>query len=581
MTAPPIIDATLTKRYGVREVLSAATITIHPGTVHALVGENGAGKSTLVKIIAGVVRADGGTLALAGTAIDVPRWDRIAARAAGIGIVQQHGASAGTLSVVENAILGVEGGPLLGLAATAAALAKLGNQVGLPIDPWAAAGELTVGAAQRAEIVAALHHGAKLLILDEPTAVLTPVEVDGLLVTLRTLAAAGTTIVIVTHKLDEVRAVADDVTVLRAGATVATFDLREGVPDRTSNAAAIEVGGSPRVGRVTGARMHGDTGALGGSEGPDVGHVTGAGAPADAGALEVGDGPTVGRVKTVGSHVDVAAIARAMVGADLPEPAQVAEPAADAPYALLVKRVSIGPLTDISISVKAGEIVGVAGVDGNGQRELALTIAGVTSGIRGGIELGGRDVTRASTAARLAAGLAHIPEDRHHGGLLLDATVADNLALGRADLTGRWRIDRARVQSNARERIAELDVRPADPDAIVRSLSGGNQQKVVVGRELSRPALTAVVAAQPTRGVDLGAVARIHDQLRTAAQRGAGVLVISADLDELLALCHRVVVLLRGKIVGERAGAALRTSNARAELGTLMTGASSSSEARP
>jgi len=531
VTAAPIIEATLTKRYGVREVLSAATITVLPGTVHALVGENGAGKSTLVKILAGVVRGDGGTLAVAGTQVDTARWDRIAARAAGVGIVQQHGASAGTLSVVENAVLGVEGGPILGLAGTAAALAKLGDMVGLPIDPWAAAGELTVGAAQRAEIVAALHLGAKLLILDEPTAVLTPIEVDKLLVTLRSLAAAGTTIVIVTHKLDEVRAVADDVTVLRAGATVATFDLREGAPYRTS--------GTP------------------------------------AGALEVGEDATVGRIRAAGSHVDVGAIARAMVGADLPEPAQVAEPAADAVDALVLTRLSMGPLADISISVKAGEIVGVAGVDGNGQRELALAIAGVTSGMRGTIQLGGRDVTRASTAARLAAGLAHIPEDRHQGGLLLDATVADNLALGRADITGRWRIDRARVATNARERIAELDIRPADPDAIVRSLSGGNQQKVVVGRELSRPSLTAVVAAQPTRGVDLGAVARIHDQLRAAALRGAGVLVISADLDELLALCHRVVVLLRGAIVGSRDGAALRVSDARAELGTLMTGASS------
>ncbi|MBA3452264.1 MAG: ATP-binding cassette domain-containing protein [Deltaproteobacteria bacterium] len=499
-----MIEATLTKRFGVREVLSAARISVSAGTVHALVGENGAGKSTLVKIIAGVLHADAGTLAIGGTTVDVARWDRIRARAAGIGIVQQHGASAGTLSVVENAVLGVEGGPILGLAATAEALKKLGDQVGLPIDPWAEAGELSVGAAQRAEIVAALHLGAKLLILDEPTAVLAPVEVDGLLATLRKLAATGTTIVIVTHKLDEVRAVADDVTVLRAGATVATFDLRE-------------------------ARD--------------------------------------------GSHVDVAAIARAMVGADLPAPAQVAEPAADAKVVLAAKRVSIGGLHDASLEVRAGEIVGVAGVDGNGQRELALAIVGLISGMRGTIQLGGRDVTRSSPAARLSAGLAHIPEDRHHGGLLLDATIADNLALGRADITGRWRIDRERVQSNARDRIAELDVRPADPHAIVRALSGGNQQKVVVGRELSRPALTAVVASQPTRGVDLGAVARIHDQLRAAALRGAGVLVISADLDELLALCHRVVVLLRGKIVGERAGAALRSADARAALGTLMTGA--------
>jgi simple sugar transport system ATP-binding protein len=169
-------------------------------------------------------------------------------------------------------------------------------------------------------------------------------------------------------------------------------------------------------------------------------------------------------------------------------------------------------------------------------------------------------------------GLAHIPEDRQHGGLWLDATVAENLALGRADITGRFRVDRARVLAHADRQIAELDIRPADPGAVVGSLSGGNQQKVVIGRELSRPRLTCVLACQPTRGVDLGAVVRIHDRLRSAAAAGAGVLVISADLDELLTLCHRIVVLLRGRIVGERGGGALGETGARSALGALMTG---------
>jgi simple sugar transport system ATP-binding protein len=182
-------------------------------------------------------------------------------------------------------------------------------------------------------------------------------------------------------------------------------------------------------------------------------------------------------------------------------------------------------------------------------------------------------VSRASPGARLAAGLAHVPEDRHHGGLVLDASIADNLSLGRTDVTGRFRIDRARVRQFAATQIRDLDIRPADPDAIARELSGGNQQKIVIARELSRPSLTAVIAAQPTRGVDLGAIARIHDRLRAAARAGAGVLVISADLDELLALCHRIVVVLRGRIVGERSGAALRAPEAPAALGVLMTGA--------
>ncbi len=492
-----MIAATLTKRYAGRTVLSAATLEVARGTVHALVGENGAGKSTLVKLIAGVERAEpGGSLAVDGTPIELARWDRRRARAAGIGIVQQHGASAGILSVVENAVLGAEAGAILRLDATAAALAKLGDDVGLPIDPWAVAGELGPGAAQRAEIVAALHHGAKLLILDEPTAVLAPIEVDKLLATLRALAARGTTIVIVTHKLDEVRAVADAVTVLRAGATVATF----------------------------------------------------------APPLELG------------------AIARAIVGAELPVHATAAIAIRDEP-ALALRGVACGELAGIDLDVARGELVGVAGVDGNGQRELALAIAGLAASA-GTIAIGGVGATGRDVAGRLACGLAHVPEDRHHGGLLLDASIADNLALGRTDVTGRFRIDRAAVLAHARARIAELDIRPTDPDAIVAALSGGNQQKVVIGRELSRPNLAAIVAAQPTRGVDLGAVANIHARLRAAAAGGAGVLVISADLDELIALCHRIVVVLRGRIVGDPRGLVIADADdPRARLGALMTGA--------
>jgi simple sugar transport system ATP-binding protein len=503
-----MVDTELDKHYGATAVLRRARLAVRRGTVHALVGENGAGKSTLVKIIAGVVRGDAGALRIAGAAVDVATWDRRAARAAGVGIVQQHGASAGTLSVVENAMLGVEPmrGPLVELGPAAAALGALGGKTGLPIDAWAEAGRLPLGAAQRAEIVAALHHGAKLLILDEPTAVLTPVEVDGLLATLRKLAAGGMTIVLVTHKLDEVRAVADEVTVLRAGQTVATFAASAGAAER--------------------------------------------------------------------ERLDVKAIARAMVGSDLPPPPPVTAPAADARTVLELAGVGVGgELQPTDLRVRAGEIVGVAGVDGNGQRELALAIAGLVRTAGGTVRIAGREASTASPAARLALGLAHIPEDRHHGGLWLDASIADNLALGRADITGRFRTDRARVRAHADRQIAELDIRPTDPGAVVRALSGGNQQKVVIGRELSRPALSCVLAAQPTRGVDLGAVVRIHDRLRAAAATGAGVLVISADLDELLALCHRIVVMLRGRVVGEREGAALRDDAARAALGGLMTGA--------
>ncbi len=498
------VEVKLDKRYGTREVLKGATMSIAGGTVHALCGENGAGKSTLVKILAGVIKGDGGTLTIGERTIGVATWSRKAARAAHIGIVQQHGSFAPTLSVVENAVLGVEptrGAGILSLDATAAALSALGKKIGLDVDPWARTDQLSLGAAQRAEIIAALHQGAKLLILDEPTAVLTPIEVDGLLETLRTLAKDGTSSVIVTHKLDEVRRVADEVTVIRAGETVTTFAAK----------------GERRF--------------------------------------------------------DVGEIARAMVGAELPETTTAKPVATNAKDALVLDKVWVGSdVRGVSLTVRAGELVGVAGVDGNGQRELALAIAGLVDHA-GSVSVGGRDVSRLSPRARLTGGLAHIPEDRHHGGLLLDATVGENATLGRADITGRFVVDRARVAMFGARAVKDLDIRPPDTDVLARALSGGNQQKIVVARELTRPDLKAVIASQPTRGVDLGAVARIHDRLRAAAAAGAGVLVISADLDELLALCHRIVVLLRGQIVGECAGDALKASDARGSLGAMRTGA--------
>lgn len=498
------IDAQLDKWYGARHVLARARLTVASGTVHALVGENGAGKSTLVGIVAGIVRADGGALRVGDADIALAGWSAARARAAGIGIVRQHGSFAGTLSVVENAVLGAE--PVrrgaLELGPTAAALRSLGDRIGLAVDPWAVVDRLTPGQVQRAEIVAAVHAGAKLLILDEPSAVLTPVEVHGLLATLRSLAAAGTAIVLVTHKLDEVKQVADAVTVLRDGETVATF---------------------------------------------------GAAAP-------------------------VADIVRAMVPraelADLASkpPAAWSHAEVRGESALVIDQLCVpSAVHDVSLAIAAGELVGIAGVDGNGQRELALAIAGLVRHT-GRIRMGARDVSRATPAARLEAGLGHIPEDRHHGGLVLDESVAHNLSLGRRDVTGRFRIDRARVIAHADAQIAALDIRPPDRNAIARSLSGGNQQKIVIGRELSRPSLVAVVASQPTRGLDFAAIARIRDRLRAVAAAGAGVLVISADLDELLVMCHRIVVMLRGTIVGERAGDQLGSPSVRTELGELMTG---------
>ena len=538
-----MIEAELDKSYPGCRVLVAAKLVVKAGSVHALVGENGAGKSTLVKILAGIVPADGGTLAIDGARVELAAWDRRAARRAHVSIVQQHGAFAGSLSVVENAVLGAE--PikrgLLDLRPTAAALAALGERLGLAIDPWARVDRLSLGAAQRAEIVTALHFGAKLLILDEPTAVLAPIEVEGLLRMMRELAQAGTTIVFVTHKLDEVRSIADAVTVLRAGRTVATFE-RAGSAELDANAIARAMVGGELPAQTSIAAPAGNAKVALALRGVSV-----------AGELAAEPGPGLATHAAADRVLaEVALVARKGYRTT------AADPRAHA-------------LEAIDLTVRAGELVGVAGVDGNGQRELALAIAGLAPHT-GTIELAGRDLARRTPRQRLEAGLAHVPEDRQRGGLVLDASVADNLTLARADITGRFRIDRAAVARFADARIAELDIRPASRDAIARSLSGGNQQKLVIGRELSRPRLAAVIAAQPTRGVDLGAVARIHDQLRAAASAGAGVLVISADLDELLALCHRVVVMLRGRIVGERAGDELRAPDARAALGELMTG---------
>jgi general nucleoside transport system ATP-binding protein len=496
------LEITADKRFGDCVAVAGASLAVEAGTIHALVGENGAGKSTLLKLAFGLIKADRGSLVLDGATIELARHSPRGARAHGLGLVQQHGALVDSLTVVENAVLGRERGwPLVDLAGPAAALERVGREVGLDIDPRARVADLPVGVAQRAEIVIALEAGARILALDEPTALLTPAEVASLFAALRRLKAAGKTVILVTHKLDEVGAIADRVTVVRAGRTVATF---------AGDAAAAE-------------------------------------------------------------------IARAMVGADVATAPRPAAPAATAPPALAVTGLSArspsGSIAIESLEVRAGEIVAIAGVEGNGQRELIAAIAGL---VRAGgvVAIAGREV-HGPIRARRAAGLALIPEDRQTEGLVLDASVAENLVLGRlASVCPGIEIDRAILRAHAQRLCAELDIRPADPDLPARSLSGGNQQKVVVARELSRDGVKIVIAAQPTRGVDLAAVALIHARLQAAAAAGAGVLLVSADLDEILALAHRVVVLYRGAVAGtvDDLGAAAG-ADARTRIGALMTGA--------
>ncbi len=496
-TPAPAVEVTARKRIGDCVALAGAHLRVEVGTIHALCGENGAGKSTLMRVVYGLTRADAGQLELGGP-IDLAHHGVAAARARGVGMVHQHGMLVPTLTLAENAALGREPmrAGLLDLARARRELAEAAARLGEALDPDVRAGALTVGEQQRAEVVMVVARAERLLILDEPTALLTPGEVERLFALLRRVAAGGGAVVLVTHKLDEVTAIADAITVLRAGVTVAEL------PGSTE----------PR------------------------------------------------------------AIARAMVGGE--PPGRAAPPPAPAAGAAVV--LAARGTDGIDLAIRAGEVVGVAGIEGNGQRELVLALTGLTRPRRGRVELGGADVTAASVAARRAAGLAHVPEDRHRHGLVLDATLAENLTLGRtAEVTGArgWLIDRGRRRALAERTLIEHDVRPADPDLPARALSGGNQQKLVVARELGRAGVRAVIAAQPTRGVDLAAVAGIHDRLRAIATAGAGVLLVSADLDELFALSHRIVVLHRGRIAGELDQAQLVAPDARARLGAWMVGA--------
>ena len=495
------------KRFGELDALRDAHLVVAPGTVHAVVGENGAGKSTLLKIACGVLRADRGELALGGTRCDLARHTVKAAQALGVGMVHQHGMLVPTLTLAENAALGheVRRGGLLELEAARRELRAAAARLDQPLDPDAVAGSLTVGEQQRAEIVIVSARATKLLVLDEPTALLVPREVEALFALLRRVASEGTAVVLVTHKLDEVAAVASAITVLRAGQTVA------------------ELAGGTSTQAVARAMVGGEPPAAGAAPPP----------PKD------------------GAPVMLAARSLRLRGGDH---------GASAP--------------EVSFEVRGGEVMGIAGVEGNGQRELIHALVGLAAPRAGSVAIAGVDATRASVAARRAAGLAHVPEDRQLHGLVLDASVADNVLLGRtAEATRGWRIDSERQRALAERALTDLDVRPPDPALAARSLSGGNQQKLVVARELGRPAVRVVIAAQPTRGVDLAAQARIHDRLRAAAVEGAAVLVVSADLDELFALCHRVAVLHRGAVAGELAGEALRAADARAQLGAWMVGA--------
>lgn len=481
-------------------------LAVRAGEVHALLGENGAGKSTLSNVLTGLYRPDEGEVRLWGAPVDL-RSPRQAIEA-GVGMVHQHFRLVTPFTVAENVVLG-ERGPYRPRAA-ARRVTELGERYGLPVDPGARTWQLSVGQQQRVEILKVLARNARVLILDEPTAVLTPQESAVLFGVLRAMAAEGRAVIFISHKLDEVTAVSDRVTVLRDARTVGTVATAE---TTSRELAQLMVGREVVLRRARPA----DHPAL---------------APDDEPAGE----PPALRVTDLSARDDRGGLA----------------------------------LNGIEIEIAPGEILGLAGVSGNGQRELAEVIAAMRPREKGTIEIGGRPLTGADPRQARALGVAHVPEDRLHTGTAASLSVEDNLALlgyRRPPLSTGPFLRRARIRSRAVGLVDSFAIRTPDTTTPVRLLSGGNVQKVVLARELSGDP-TVVVAAAPTRGLDVGAIEAVRELLVGAAGRGVGVLLISEDLDELLDLADRIAVIYEGRIAGvvDAAGAD------PTELGLMMGG---------
>ena len=459
---------------------------VRRGEVHALLGENGAGKSTLMNILYGLYRPDGGEIRLNGKPVSFSSArDAIQA---GIGMVHQHFMLIPVMTVAENIVLGIEphSGLLLDESGAEQRVRELSERFGLAVDPTALISDITVGQEQRVEILKALYRGADLLILDEPTAVLTPQEAGELFEIVRSLQADGKSIIFISHKLNEVLEIADRITVLRRGRTIETVPAQ--------------------------------------------------------GATEE-------------------SLARAMVGRDVllrveKKPAE----AGDVLLAVQDLHVSddrgIEKVRGISFDVRAGEIVGIAGVDGNGQTELIDAICGLQKIESGTVTIGGRKLTHASARAALDAGIGHIPEDRQRRGLVLEFSIAENIALHDyakpPDAKWGWLFP-ARMVQRARTLIREFDVRGGGPYTRAGGLSGGNQQKVVAAREIDRDP-SALIAAQPTRGLDVGAIEYLHRRLVAERDEGRAILLVSLELEEIMSLSDRILVIYEGEIVGDHTG---------------------------
>jgi len=489
----------ITKRFGPLVANDAIDLDIVPGEIHCLLGENGAGKSTLMNVLYGLLQPDEGTITIDG----VPHVSRNPgeAIAAGIGMVHQHFMLVEVFTVAENLVLGRERGVagFLDMRRARRTVREVSERYRLDVDPDALVEDLPVGVQQRVEILKALANDAKYLIFDEPTAVLTPQEIDELIAVMRSLRDEGKAIVFITHKLREVREIADKITVIRRGKVVGTAKPTD------SEAELAEL----MVGRAVNLVVDKQ--------------------PAKAEAAP--------RLTLQG--VSVAA-----------------------PNGTLV-------VDDLNLAVAGGEIVCVAGVQGNGQTELAEALLGVTPTVHGRVLLDGKPITGRTPKEIIDVGLGFVPEDRKHDGFVGSFTVAENLVLNRFDEPPYAKgiaLDLDRIRANAEERVREFDIRTQSVEAPVSALSGGNQQKVVLARELSRP-LSALIANQPTRGVDVGAIEFLHSRLVAERDRGTAVLIVSTELDEVVALADRIAVMYRGKIVG-----IVPPDTSREVLGLMMAG---------
>ncbi len=484
MSTPAVALEHITRRFGPVIANDDVSLDLKPGEIHALIGENGAGKSTLMRVLYGLIQPNSGHIKVSGRKVRIRRpADAIHL---GLGMVHQHFMLVDPLTVAENVTLGAEPSAMLGnfrRIAAVRAVEDLAGRLHLAVDPRSRIASLSIGSQQRVEILKTLYHGARLLILDEPSAVLTPHEVDELFQMLRMLKAQGTTIVFITHKLNEVKAIADRVTVMRAG-------------------------------RVVG-------------EGP-----VGAMPSEQLAELMVGHPLAPLHERVAHPHTSVLLQVRGLeVHDDRGLPA----------------------VRSVAFDVHAGEIVGIAGVEGNGQHELLESLAGLRPPVAGEIVIAGQRCSGRSAREHFTAGVAHIPSDRLRRGLVPDMTLAENLVLGlhREPGLGRgpW-LDPRIVATRASRLLEAYDVRPREPAVPAATLSGGNQQKLIAARELSRGA-PVMLAAHPTRGVDLGAIAFIHRQLLDERNAGHAVLLVSSELSEILSLSDRVFVMYEGKLVHE------------------------------